>query len=104
MDNLKEKMIEKAEKEQVFYRKWLLAQKPEEILEHTYEYTMREDILLKLNDMELDNSQIKALLKAQDIISSIYQRFTKFETEYMEQVEESVRQEARRRSFEDEIE
>ncbi len=34
--------------EQEKYREWLLTQPPEEILKHTYEYTVREDIVLSL--------------------------------------------------------
>lgn len=41
-------LYEKMFAEQDTYRKWLLTQPPEEILNHTYEYTIREDILLSL--------------------------------------------------------
>ena len=35
------------------FRGWLLSQPPEEILNHAYEYTMREDILLSLEYNDL---------------------------------------------------
>ena len=41
---LYEKMFEAQEK----YREWLLSQPPEEILNHAYEYTIREDIILAI--------------------------------------------------------
>ena len=41
---LYEKMLE----EQENFRGWLLGQSPEEILNHTYTYTVREDILMAL--------------------------------------------------------
>lgn len=46
MDNekLNTKVYEKAFSEQEKFRKWLLAQPPEEILNHAYEYTSREDL------------------------------------------------------------
>ena len=37
-------LYDKMKAEQDKYRDWLLSQPPEEILNHTYEYTMREDI------------------------------------------------------------
>ena len=37
-----------AEQEQ--YKEWLLTQPPDEILNHAYEYTTREDILLSLEN------------------------------------------------------
>ncbi len=38
------------------YRAWLLSQPPEEILKHTYEYTVREDILMSLENNDLSDS------------------------------------------------
>ena len=40
------RLYEKMKAEQDKYRGWLLHQEPSEILNHTYEYTMREDIVL----------------------------------------------------------
>lgn len=40
------RLYEKMKAEQDKYRDWLLHQEPAEILNHTYEYTMREDIVL----------------------------------------------------------
>ena len=41
------RLYEKMKAEQDKYRDWLLHQEPSEILNHTYEYTMREDIVNK---------------------------------------------------------
>ena len=57
---LYEKMFEEQEK----YRGWLLSQPPEEILNHTYEYTVREDILMSLENNDLSDEQAAALLKS----------------------------------------
>ena len=40
------RLYEKMKAEQDKYRDWLLHQEPSEILNHTYEYTMREDLSL----------------------------------------------------------
>ena len=50
--------------EQETYREWLLSQPSEEILNHTYEYTVREDILLSMEYNDLPDAQAKALLKS----------------------------------------
>lgn len=47
------RIYEKMEAEQQQYREWLLAQPPDEILKHTYEYTMRQDILMAMEEMDL---------------------------------------------------
>lgn len=42
------KLYEKMFASQDRYRTWLVSQPPEEILNHCYEYTIREDIVLAL--------------------------------------------------------
>ena len=53
--------------EQETYREWLLSQLSEEILNHTYEYTVREDILLSMADIFAEKPQLggKTQAKAQ---------------------------------------
>ena len=41
------RLYEKMKAEQDNYRDWLLYQEPSAILNHTYEYTMREDIVME---------------------------------------------------------
>ena len=43
---LNAELYQKMFAEQEQYRAWLLAQPPNEILNHTYEYTIRQDILI----------------------------------------------------------
>lgn len=42
-EELNTALYEKMFEEQENFRSWLLSQPPEEILNHTYEYTVRED-------------------------------------------------------------
>ena len=53
-------LYEKMFAEQETYRNWLLQQPPEEILKHTYEYTVREDVLLSLEYHDLTDAQAEA--------------------------------------------
>jgi len=43
-------LYEKMKAEQDKFREWLLTQEPSEILNHTYEYTMREDIVMCMEE------------------------------------------------------
>ena len=51
-----------AEPEQ--YREWLLSPPPNEILNHGYEYTVREDIVLAPEEYDLSDKQCKTLPKS----------------------------------------
>ena len=45
---LQQSLYDKLSREQDKYRDWLKGQPPEEILHHSYEYTVREDILMSM--------------------------------------------------------
>ena len=55
-------LFEKMSDEQDKFRDWLKSQPPEEILHHTYEYTVREDIVMAMEQLELTDAQAQALL------------------------------------------
>lgn len=73
-----------AEQEQ--FKDWLLTQPPQEILNHAYEYTMREDILLSLEYNDLTDSQAAALLASPDVLNDLFHQFEKMESSHMEEV------------------
>ena len=62
-EELNTALYKKMSAEQEKYRGWLLTQPPEEILKHTYEYTVREDILMSLENNDLTDAQASALMK-----------------------------------------
>jgi len=76
--------------EQAQYRAYLLQQTPEEILGNTYEYTVREDILLSLEYNDLNNQQCKALLKSPTPLSDVFHHFEKQESDHMDHVWECL--------------
>ena len=59
-EELNTALYEKMFAEQETYRAWLLSQPPEEILNHAYEYTVREDILMSMEYHNLPDAQAKA--------------------------------------------
>ena len=65
-------LYEKMFAEQKTYRAWLLSQTPEEILNHTYEYTVREDILMSLEYHDLPDGQVRALLKSPSPLADVF--------------------------------
>ena len=79
---LYEKMLE----EQENFRGWLLGQPPEEILNHTYEYTIREDILMEMEYLELSFSQMQMLLSSPTPLADIFKEYNRQETSHMEEI------------------
>ncbi|MDD3335302.1 MAG: DUF3849 domain-containing protein [Eubacteriales bacterium] len=70
-------LYEKMFAEQDTYRGWLLKQTPEEILHHTYEYTVREDILMSLENNSLNIEQVSALLASPIPLGDVFHEFEK---------------------------
>lgn len=87
-------LYEKMSVEQEKYRDWLLSQPAEEVLKHTYEYTVREDILVSLEFCKLTDGQAEALLKSPSPLSDVFDEFADRDTGYMDQVCDSVRSRA----------
>ncbi len=82
-----------AEQEQ--YRAWLLLQAPEEILNHTYEYTIREDILMSMELHDLPDDQVKALLHSPCPLADVFKDWEDKETGYMEDIWQTVEDRAK---------
>lgn len=76
-------LYDKMKAEQDKYRDWLLNQPPEEILNHTYEYTMREDIVMCMEELELSPKQAKALLRSPCPLDDVYKEFRDREVGHM---------------------
>lgn len=94
-EELNTALYEKMFSEQETYRVWLLTQPPEEILNHTYEYTVREDILMSLEYNSLPNTQVRALLKSPRPLADVFAAWEDRETSYMEEIWQTVTDRAR---------
>ena len=90
LEELNTKLYEKMFDEQEQFRAWLLTQMPEEILNHSYEYVMREDIVLSLEYNDLSEKQCKALLKSTHPLADIFKEFAKRETNHMENIRDTI--------------
>ena len=89
-ETINTQLYEKMFAEQERYRDWLLHQQPEEILNHTYEYTTREDILMALEYNDLRFDQAWALLSSPTPLADVFKEFENRETDYMDVVRESM--------------
>ncbi len=96
MDNaeLNTKLYEKIFAEQEVYRGWLLTQPPEEILHHAYEYTIREDIVMALEYLDLSNEQVAVLLESPSPLADLFKDFEKIETNHMDDVRDCIEKRA----------
>ena len=83
-EELNTALYKKVFAEQEKYREWLLSQPPNEILNHCYEYTVREDIVLALEEYDLSDKQCKALLKSPSPLADVFKDFEKRETDHMD--------------------
>lgn len=83
-------LYDKLTAEQDAYRDWLKSQPPEEILNHTYEYTVREDIVMAMEELELNDTQADALLSSPSPLADVYAQFLKFETDHMDVIRDAI--------------
>ena len=88
------RLFEKMKAEQDKYRDWLASQEPSEILNHTYEYTMREDIVMCMEELELEPEKARALLRSPCPLSDVYKEFRDRETKHMDAIRNSIETEA----------
>ena len=83
-------LYEKMAAEQDKYRDWLKSQPPEEVLNYAYEYTVREDIVIAMEELELTDAQAQALLDLPTPLADVYRHFERLETGYMDMIRDSI--------------
>ena len=92
---LQQSLYDKLSREQDKYRDWLKGQPPEEILHHSYEYTVREDILMSMEELTLSEAETRALLLSPSPMASLYDKFSDLETGYMDTIRDSIEETAK---------
>ena len=83
-EELNTKVYEKLYAEQEKYKGLLLTQPPEGILNHAYEYTVREDIVLAMEYHDISDEQAKALLSSPSPLDEIFHDFEQIEGDHMD--------------------
>lgn len=71
-----EQLTDKMTAEFNSFRDWLLTQPPEEILNHAYEYSTKQDIMLNVADADLSPGQTETLLRSPCPLEDVYHDFT----------------------------
>lgn len=92
---LQQSLYDKLSREQDKYRDWLKGQPPEEILHHSYEYTVREDILMSMEELTLSEAETRALLLSPSPMAILYDKFSDLETGYMDTIRDSIEETAK---------
>jgi len=85
-EQLNTQLYQKWFAEQERYREWLVSLPSAEILYHSYEYTMREDILLALEYTDLTDEQCMALFNKGITLDDIFKDFERRETDHMQDI------------------
>ena len=93
-DELNTQLYEKMLAEQSQFKESLMTLTPKEILDKAYEYTVREDIVLTMEDAELSSKQCRALLKSDTPVADVFERFRKRGTSYMDIVLDTLESQA----------
>ena len=94
--NTMQTLFDNMDQEQEKYREWLLQQAPETILDHAYEYTAREDIMMTFadTDFELDQAQVSALLTRKSPLQDILKDYLKLDSDISNTIREVTEERA----------
>jgi hypothetical protein len=90
-EELNNALYEKMSAEQCVYREWLLSLPAQEILDHAYEYSIREDILIAMEEDILSEEQAQALLQSLCPLADVYKAWQKRDNgSHMGEIEETI--------------
>lgn len=87
---LNRKLYEKVSAEMEAYENELLAMPPEGILEHAYAYATKQDIVLALEEYDLSGKQAQALLRCDNALGAIFDRWEHTEMAYMDTIRDMI--------------
>ena len=93
-EQLNAMLYEKMAGEQKKFKSWLVKQKPEDILDHAYEYTARESIVMEMEQLDLPSAQARSLLNLPDTLSVIYKDFQKLDAVEMDAIRDCIERRA----------
>ncbi len=90
VEEMNTKLYEKMYTEQEAFEQKLLSMEPREVLDHAYEYYVREDLLMDMEDHRLTGKQCRALLKQEAPLKALYDRWLKIEDSHMEEIRDMI--------------
>ena len=72
-EELKQKLIEKLDKELQEYKGYLRQKSPNEIIESAYQLTVKTLIIGEMSEKNFDYYELKALIKQKDLLAEFYE-------------------------------
>ena len=72
--------------EQLKYKEWLLGQP----LDNAYQFAVREDIVMEMEELELKDAQAAALLRSRTPLADVYKAWQQTETNHMSNVRDVI--------------
>lgn len=92
-----ELLLDRVESELNTYERWLKSQTTEEALKHAYEYVVKHDIMIALEELEdtISDELVQALFDQPGPLNLIFENFIDKETDYMETLRLCVEDEAK---------
>lgn len=89
-ERLNQDLYNKMAAEQENFKNVLLSLTPEHILDHVYEYVMRQDILMAMEELDLPAPLAAALLESKFPLAEVYKDFRDMETGHMDHIRECI--------------
>ena len=84
------KLYDRLYAEQEKYVEWLLSQPRIEIMRKSYEFAMREDILMIFENEELEPEHAKALYDKGVTLEALFHQFEDLETNHMQTIRDMI--------------
>lgn len=81
--NQLEQLTEKMTAEFETLRAWLLTQPPEEILDHTFEYTTKQDIVMSAESVDLSPAQLETLLHMKSPLEEVFETYRNTDSDFL---------------------
>lgn len=89
-EEIYEKLYDRLCAEQEKYVEWLLSQPRIEIMRQSYEFAMREDILMVFENEEVEPEHAKALFDKGTTLADLFHEFEDLETSHMQTIRDMI--------------
>ena len=89
-EEIYEKLYDRLNTEQEKYVEWLLSQPRIEIMRQSYEFAMREDILMIFENAEIEPEHAQALFDKGTTLADLFHEFEDLETNHMQTIRDMI--------------
>ena len=89
-EEIYEKLYDRVCAEQEKYVEWLLSQPRIEIMRQSYEFAMREDILMIFENAEIEPEHAQALFDKGTTLADLFHEFEDLETNHMQTIRDMI--------------